>query len=801
MNKISELNLKKLLLTVSTNDSKTSGKTPINIIGGWNKKSLEELNDINERRQQDNNNNQYYIMLNREYIVIDTDEERSYIILVKYLKENNLYFDEAITKSYRGRTKNIYYKRHFWFKVNNQKQFKHIKEEAQIDFIGGEIFFGNSAFIGEWKETIINNVPEIDISIYNDIYELLTTSEPEIKSKEIEKVYIDTSDDEEEPNKKVNKETNIKKPSINSKVKQINNKNNNNNDEISLILDGLNEKRYLKYDYWLKTYFICLNDNIDLKYFEDFSSKHPNYNKYENDKILKNIEPKKGYTIATLYFWLKEDNPELFKELCKNRNDFWKLQINNVSIADFYFQINPDSYIYTYNSGWYEYNHNNVLIHRGEVPINLSNGFGRKLQEIATEQRNFITPEHPKYKEYMDFYNKFYKNVSSTSFINSTIEQLKLPYYKDIDSKINNINLFAFNNAVYDFTTNTYRLINKDDYIIKTTGYDLKYKVINNKIVPTVDNKIKEELKQFIYSLFESDELVDYWLNITAQSLFGNDTEQKFYIFSGKGSNGKSLTQKLICSALGQYYKSVSNNFLAGSIKKGGADPELASCVGTRYLSVSEPDDTEGKKFNVSNLKNWSGGDKIQARELYGKKMIEFYAQFTLFINCNDLPELSSTDDGVKRRVRNIHFPFQFKDEKELKNNKNYRLININLGSKLTNPEYIQNFILMLFEYATLNKNKIIPTPKTILDNSNKYCDENNVLYNWFESTIIKTDDSKDLLNATVLLNDYHNSEYLTKKLRPVDFSKLMEKLGVEKIIKNKISYYTNVKFVLVDEE
>jgi arsenate reductase-like glutaredoxin family protein len=106
----------------------------------------------------------------------------------------------------------------------------------------------------------------------------------------------------------------------------------------------------------------------------------------------------------------------------------------------------------------------------------------------------------------------------------------------------------------------------------------------------------------------------------------------------------------------------------------------------------------------------------------------------------------------------------------------------------------------MLLERAYIHKDTLIKTPESIINNSNKYCDENNILYNWFSAHLIKTDDAKDLINATTLLNDYTASEYFIKKLSPKDFSRLMEKLGFEKIIKNKLSYYTKIKFVQVDE-
>ena len=472
MIKINDLNLCKILVNVKPDETKSNGKEIKIGISGWQNMTMKELNEINQRRIDNDDYNQYYIKLNREYMVFDTDSEYAYKQLCNYLIINDLYYEGAITKSFKGKTKNIYYNRHFWFKVNNQRQFKHIKEEGQIKFgnRGGECFFGNNAYIGEFKNTYLLDIQEIDVAIYNDIIELLSKPEPVLKSKSIDKVYIVDSEDEEEPAEEEPAEDEeeqkikvIKPAKINKSITQVQQTSNNiTNEEIFKIIDGLNKKRYDEYEYWLIAYFIFCNENLDKEIFKYFSKKTTKiYNEYNNDKLLKNIIPKKGYTISTLYFWLKEDNYELFKEMCKTRNDFWKLQLNNISIADFYYQLNPESYVYTYTSGWYEYNENNILVHRGEIPISLSNGMGRRLQEIATEQRNFITPDNLKYKEYMDFYNKFFNKVGSNDFIKSVIEQMKQLYYVDISEKINNINLLAFNNILYDYSNNLFRKINK----------------------------------------------------------------------------------------------------------------------------------------------------------------------------------------------------------------------------------------------------------------------------------------------------------------------------------------------------
>jgi P4 family phage/plasmid primase-like protien len=723
------------------------------LIKDWKNQTYEKcLNNYTKNISNYLNNPYYLIKCDNNFIIFDTDTNEDYNKLCEILIYLGLYNHKSITKSTRG---NMYaYKRHFWFKVEDEK-FKNFLKHKLGDL---EVFIGNNCNICELK---ISMISDINILSYDNYKQIMIEFSKDLENCKKLTDYEFITDDRT-------------------------------NKEILLILDKLNIKRYDNYDYWIILYFIFVNEKLNLNIYEKYSKKSLKYNKERNDEILKNIVPKKGYTLATLYLWLKEDNLLIFNELNKKNRNFWNIQINHASIADLYFEIDPDTYIYTHNNGWYEYNQNNILIHRGDKPASLINKMSKILQEYSTSQRNLITPEEEHYKKYMEFYGKFYNKVGSTDFIKNTIEQLKNHYYQELDCELNNVNLFAFNNKVYDYKYNVYREIRKSDYITKTTNYEYDEKLINKET--------RKKIYDFLYSLFEDNQIVEYWLKITSMALFGNEKQQKFYMFNGKGSNGKSLTQKIISLALGDYYKAVSNNFLVGSIKKGGADAELAGCQGIRYLSVSEPDDQDNKKFNISNLKNWSGGDKLQARGLYQKNMIEFYALFTIFINCNDLPELSNTDDGIKRRLRNIFFPFQFKEASELKKNKNYRLLNNNLSDELTSNIFIMNFINLLIEYAYKNKNVLIETPLSVLTASNKYCDDNNPLYEWLSETFEITNNETDRHTASTLLNEYNSSPYCNKKMNSVEFSKYMEKLNIEKITPKNVRTYIKIKLREHDE-
>jgi len=64
-------------------------------------------------------------------------------------------------------------------------------------------------------------------------------------------------------------------------------------------------------------------------------------------------------------------------------------------------------------------------------------------------------------------------------------------------------------------------------------------------------------------------------------------------------------------------------------------------------------------KFQVNKLKLISGCDKIQVRKLYCS-LFEYRPQFSVFIQANDLPELSSIGDAISDRARIVTFPYRF---------------------------------------------------------------------------------------------------------------------------------------------
>lgn len=95
-------------------------------------------------------------------------------------------------------------------------------------------------------------------------------------------------------------------------------------DELRLILDNIDVKRYENYDDWLILAMIFINCDLDMSLFDEYSRlKSPKkYKPKENQKIIKGLKKNKdGFKIGTLIRWFKEDAKRMYNSFFKTRNE------------------------------------------------------------------------------------------------------------------------------------------------------------------------------------------------------------------------------------------------------------------------------------------------------------------------------------------------------------------------------------------------------------------------------------------------------------------------------------------------
>ncbi|WP_309628749.1 phage/plasmid primase, P4 family [Brevundimonas sp.] len=132
--------------------------------------------------------------------------------------------------------------------------------------------------------------------------------------------------------------------------------------------------------------------------------------------------------------------------------------------------------------------------------------------------------------------------------------------------------------------------------------------------------------------------------------------EQVFFMFQGRGRDGKSTILDACREALGTYGLAASpDTFLEGGIRSGSdAAPDLIALSGdTRLAVLSEP--KRGSKMNEGLLKAWTSGSPISARDLHSKP-INFRPKAKLFFEMNSFMVARGDDDGIWRRIRPILF-------------------------------------------------------------------------------------------------------------------------------------------------
>ncbi len=476
-----------------------------------------------------------------------------------------------------------------------------------------------------------------------------------------------------------------------------------------------------------------------------------------------------------------------------NPMEFWNMisNLNHSDIAKWYYENNKDRYIYSELSGWYEYNSYNVLTPKrdSEYPASLHNHVCSYLQSLILEERNKIPlPTNldlkADYDKKMKVISTAYAKTGQAGFAKGVLAFLKDHYTVDrIDSKLDaNSDLLAFDDMVYDLTSGDFRSILPTDYITKT----------NERKAPRFSNQeMEEKVKSLVYSVFEDDKMVEYWLSITGLSFFGNKGDL-FFIHTGAGGNGKSLLSGIVKKCLGAYFFTTENTFLTTTFKAGQANPGLAGSKGTRWMSISEPDDGKDSKLNVDFIKTMTGGEEITTRELY-KNTSSFKPQFTPHLQCNNKPDLGKLDKGIKRRLRIIPYPLNFVEPSKICE-PNERPLNPRLKQECEEPAFIDAFTRVLLKYAYINSSSggRIESPPQVEEETQEYLDDNNIIKQWLEENYETTKKETDRIKASVLLQTYNEAHF--PGISPKTLKTMMAFNGFPQVKSSGVMYYKGFK-------
>ena len=225
----------------------------------------------------------------------------------------------------------------------------------------------------------------------------------------------------------------------------------------------------------------------------------------------------------------------------------------------------------------------------------------------------------------------------------------KIEVAKTIDDFDQNKWLLGIQNGAIDLKTGEFRESKREDMISMCMGtsYDPdaqcpQWKVFLNEV------------------LAGDEELISYLQREIGYSLTGDTSEQSFRFLHGAGANGKTVFINVLQALLGDYAQNTP--FTTFLIHRQGIRNDLAGLKSARMITAAEP--RKGAKFDLSVLKDWTGGDRISARFLFGE-YFEFVPQGKLWLNGNHKPIVDETTNAAWRRPRLIPFTVEIPEEKQ----------------------------------------------------------------------------------------------------------------------------------------
>jgi len=509
----------------------------------------------------------------------------------------------------------------------------------------------------------------------------------------------------------------------------------------------------------------------------------------------------KKYSIGTVLHWARKDNPpdhkgnslfnniinaSLFKHVLKcivgnkDNKDSGGCHSDVANLIKEYFK---DQFVCSglKDNSWYYFNDESGRWNRSEHGHHLFIKFDSEIVSLfmywqtkwqnEEKQLDSDDPEENEKKSNLTTrivnISKLIIKLKNNSYQKSIMDCCKHKFYDDkfMDKLNANVQLLGLDNCVVDLkyeisegvTDIQFREGRPDDYISLSVGYDLPVEkkdlplslddvkdIIPKKIGQDVFTELNNDMEDFVHKILPKDDVHDYTFRFLSSCLSGEVREEKFYFWTGSGSNGKSKIVELIEATLGDYSKIMDVSYL--TTKRGSsssASPELEMVRYARFVYMSEPEKDD--QIFVGKLKQITGGDKMSSRQLF-KEASDFKPQFKIILMCNDLPKLANIDGGVVRRIEVVDFPSKFVDNpRPTEHNPHQYKMDMQLGKKLKQWHLL--FLIKLLGYYKLYDKEGTKAPKSVTSKTESYITDNDIIQKWFKNDLVEYDEPQQFNN------------------------------------------------------
>lgn len=476
-----------------------------------------------------------------------------------------------------------------------------------------------------------------------------------------------------------------------------------------------------------------------------------------------------GLQIGTLHFWAREDNHEKYQVIMREfHSEMLSEQVNNFTeygIATAMYKLYSKLFICVSvkDKRWFRFDgirwkisDNGIHLRRlisTEMYKYLTSNYMSRLSsssdsgdESKQDDLDYQLEQRKKMSSEMEKARKKFQKLQSTSFKSNIMKEcieVFHDYAREFCDRLDaNINIIGFENGVYELDSGVFRNGRAEDYLTMSTKI--------NYTEYTWDDPLVEKVLEFFSKIYTNNVVREYVLTLLATCLSGSVKEEKFPIWTGSGSNGKSKIIELLKGATGDYYCSIPVTILTRKrADAGNANPHMAQTRGKRILVFSEPD--AGQKINVGLMKELSGGDPIVVRQLF-ERPIEFKPQFHMILVCNEMPQLPPDDEAVWRRVRVTQHLSKFTDNPSPDNH-----LEFEIDRTITDQmkDWYEPFMWILLQYYKKYLTHGLHEPNEVLKYTNDYQLRHDHVANFLQERVKETKQSTDCLMFLELYDEY----------------------------------------------
>jgi P4 family phage/plasmid primase-like protien len=525
------------------------------------------------------------------------------------------------------------------------------------------------------------------------------------------------------------------------------------------------------------------------------------------------VDETKKLNYGSLQHWAKEDNPDKHRSILSETHTSWIINFakdTHVSVATFIFKMYEHDFRCSIGARkgqqeWYYYPpHGHSWKHmrtntelRARLSGNVKNEYVNAGIHLGKLHNSDDNKENPAERERLDDKRKklmgIERQLEMRTFKDHVMKECEEKFYDDeFISRLNaNPYLLGVADGVIELRRYEgeegvgrphifFRPGQPDDNISFQMGRSDPMEPINYIPWDKQNIELKAELTSFFERIYPDQVLREYVLTLLASCLEGCNKEQKFYVMQGVGSNGKSMIEKLMEWTFGDYGTSLGTQvFTRKRPDSGNANADIITVKCRRYIHMGEPDDNE--KINTSIMKQYSGGDAVQARGLFSDQE-KFSIMGKIFMSCNDLPPVSKMDGGTWRRIRVIPHISVFKDPGDPVINPAKHIYEKDLDLENKLRHWRGAFLSMLVHYYDT---KYLATglvePDCVKSASNKYKEENDMFMQFFNDCFVKEAGAGCIKSAAVreIFSEWkkHNAKSCDLKIQQV-YERMKEVCG-----------------------